>query len=78
MYKRQIINGRRGTGLLQGIVLQENSIDLKSVTSKAFDNGLLVVAAGNNVIRIVPPLTISKNETKQLLSKLHSIFKDFC
>ncbi len=73
-----IIKGRRGMGLLQGIVLQENSIDLKSVTSKAFENGLLVVAAGSNVIRIVPPLTISKNETKQLLKKLYSIFKDFC
>ena len=73
-----IIKGRRGMGLLQGIVLQENSIDLKSVTSKAFDNGLLIVAAGSNVIRIVPPLTISRNETKQLLKKLYSIFKDFC
>ena len=73
-----IIKGRRGMGLLQGIVLQENSIDLKSVTSKAFDNGLLIVAAGSNVIRIVPPLTISKNETTQLLKKLYSIFKDFC
>ena len=73
-----IIKGRRGMGLLQGIVLQEKSIDLKSVTSKAFDNGLLIVAAGSNVIRIVPPLTISRNETKQLLKKLYSIFKDFC
>ena len=73
----QIIKGKRGMGLLQGIVLQENSIDLKSVTSKAFENGLLVVSAGNNVIRIVPPLTISKNETTQLLNKLHKIFKDF-
>ncbi len=73
-----IIKGRRGIGLLQGIVLQENSIDLKSVTSKAFDNGLLIVAAGSNVIRIVPPLTISRHETKQLLKKLYSIFKDFC
>ena len=72
-----IIKGRRGMGLLQGIVLQENSIDLKSVTSKAFENGLLVVPAGSNVIRIVPPLTISRNETKQLLKKLYSIFKNF-
>ena len=44
---------------------------------KAFENGLLVVPAGSNVIRIVPPLTISRNETKQLLKKLYSIFKDF-
>jgi len=35
------------------------------------------VAAGGNVIRIVPPLTISRNETKQLLKKLYSIFKYF-
>ncbi len=73
-----IIKGRRGIGLLQGIVLQENTIDLKSFTSKAFDNGLLVVAAGRNVIRIVPPLTISRSETEKLLKKLYSIFKDFC
>ena len=72
-----IIKGRRGIGLLQGIVLKENSIDINAVTSKAFENGLLIVPAGNNVIRIVPPLTISRNETKQLLKKLYSIFKDF-
>ena len=72
-----IIKGIRGMGLLQGIVLKENSIDLKSVTSKAFENNLLVVPAGSNVIRIVPPLTISRNETRQLLKKLYSIFKDF-
>ena len=72
-----IIKGRRGMGLLQGIVLKENSIDLKYFTSKAFENGLLVVPAGSNVIRIVPPLTISKNEINQLLKKLYSIFKDF-
>ena len=71
------IKGRRGMGLLQGIVLQKNSIDLKLVTSKAFENGLLLVQAGSNVIRIVPPLTISRNETNQLLKKLYSIFKDF-
>ncbi len=72
-----IIKGRRGLGLLQGIVLQENSIDPKLVTTQAFKNGLLVVPAGKSVVRIVPPLTISKNETKQLLRKLYSIFKDF-
>ena len=72
-----IIKGRRGIGLLQGIVLQKNSIDPRSIISKAFENGLLVVPAGSDVIRLVPPLTISKNETKQLLKKLYSIFKEF-
>ena len=72
-----IIKGRRGIGLLQGIVLQKDSIEPRSIIAKAFENGLLVVSAGSHVIRLVPPLTISKNETKQLLKKLYSIFKEF-
>ena len=72
-----IIKGRRGRGLLQGIVLQKDSIEPRSIIAKAFENGLLVVSAGSHVIRLVPPLTISKNETKQLLKKLYSIFKEF-
>ena len=46
------------------------------VTQKAFEKGLLVVPAGGNVVRIVPPLIISKNEIKQLLEKLLLIFKE--
>ena len=47
------------------------------VTLKAFENGLLVVPAGENVVRIVPPLIISSNEISQLLKKLTKTFQDF-
>ena len=71
-----LIEGKRGIGLLQGIILKKDLINAKTITDKAFDKGLLVVPAGENVLRIVPPLIISKNEVKQILYKLTSIFKD--
>ena len=71
-----IIKGHRGIGLLQGIVLNEEIIDAKKITISAFEKGLLVVPAGENVVRIVPPLIISKNEMNMILKKLSSIFKE--
>jgi len=71
-----IIKGSRGIGLLQGIVLRDQIIDPKEITINAFDKRLLVVPAGDNVVRIVPPLIISKTEIKNILSKLSLIFKD--
>ena len=71
-----IISGHRGIGLLQGIVLDEQIIDSKQITLNAFDQGLLIVPAGGNVVRIIPPLTISKNEIKKILDKLTLIFRE--
>ena len=50
--------------------------DAKKITLEAFEKGLLVVPAGGNVVRIVPPLVISRREINILLDKLNSIFKE--
>ena len=73
----KIIGGVRGIGLLQGLVLKNEKINSKMVTIMAFEKGLLVVPAGKNVVRIVPPLTISRNEVKQILKKLILTFEAF-
>ena len=70
------IIGHRGIGLLQGIVLNDEFIDAKKIIISAFDKGLLLVPAGINVVRIVPPLIISKNEINIILKKLSLIFKE--
>ncbi len=72
----ELISEIRGLGLLQGIVLNKQAIDAKEVPIKAFEKGLLLVNAGDNVVRIVPPLIISDNEIKQLLNKVNLIFQD--
>jgi len=71
-----IISGKRGLGLIQGLVINNDYADAKKITLKAFDKGLLVVPAGGNVVRIVPPLVISRREINILLHKLNSIFED--
>ena len=71
-----IISSKRGLGLIQGLVINENYADAKKITLKAFDKGLLVVPAGGNVVRIVPPLVISRREISILLDKLNSIFEE--
>ena len=71
-----IITGKRGIGLIQGLVINQKYTDAKKITLKAFEKGLLLVPAGGNVIRIVPPLIISRREVNILLEKLDSIFEE--
>ena len=71
-----IISGKRGLGLIQGLIINEDYADAKNITLQAFDKGLLIVPAGGNVVRIVPPLVISRREINILLDKLDLIFGD--
>ena len=57
----------RGRGLMIGIEIKGNSSD---VQKEALKNGLLVLTAGPNVIRIVPPLIINEEEIKEGAKKL--------
>ena len=72
----QIIKGIRGIGLIQGLIIREEYSDAKTITLRAFDKGLLVVPAGGNVVRLVPPLIISRNEIQILLKKLNLILEE--
>ena len=71
-----IIKEIRGLGLIQGVVLKNTDKDAKNITVKALEKGLLVVPAGKNVVRFVPPLIISPKEIKIILDKLDLIFEE--
>ena len=58
---------RRGLGLMQGLEL---SVSPTSIINKAMDDGLILFAAGSNVIRFVPPLVISKADVDKMIEKL--------
>ena len=45
---------RRGKGLMQGLVIKGKPVG--EVISKAMEHGLLVISAGSDVLRMVPPL----------------------
>lgn len=62
-----LIKEVRGTGLLIGLELHTSA---KEVINKAFEDNLLMITAGENIIRLVPALTISYEEIELFLSKL--------
>jgi acetylornithine/N-succinyldiaminopimelate aminotransferase len=49
----------RGLGMMWGIELNEAAA---AHVAKCFDAGLLVTSAGDNVIRLLPPLVVSERE----------------
>lgn len=57
---------RRGKGLMQGLVFAEDK-PVALVIKKAMDNGLIVISAGGNVLRFVPPLVISKENVDEMI-----------
>lgn len=58
---------RRGKGLMQGLVL---STPVGETVNKAMEKGLLVISAGNNVLRMVPPLVITKENVDEMIEIL--------
>ncbi|PKM83920.1 MAG: hypothetical protein CVU86_09370, partial [Firmicutes bacterium HGW-Firmicutes-11] len=60
----------KGMGLLIGLDL---GITSKKFNEKAFANKLLLIPAGENVIRVLPPLNVSDEEIDLLIEKLTSI-----
>lgn len=66
-----IIKEVRGKGLM---VALELTLDVSGVIEKGYEHGLLMVNAGTNVIRFVPPLIIEKSNVDDLVGKLTTIF----
>ena len=62
----------RGKGLMIGIELEKESPDL---VEKALKNKLLINVTSGNVIRLLPPLVMNKEEANQMVSILACILK---
>lgn len=82
MYLEQRLNGlvkaygflktRRGKGLMQGLEVRD--IPVGGLVSEAMKEGLLVITAGTNVLRLVPPLVITKDHVDEMTEKLERAF----
>jgi acetylornithine/N-succinyldiaminopimelate aminotransferase len=67
------VRERRGKGLMQGIEL---SVPAKPYLQKAFEKKLLVIGAGPNVIRFVPPLIVVENQVDEMIDILKGVFEE--
>jgi acetylornithine aminotransferase len=66
----ELLAGVRGWGLIQGLLLRDGAATAGDVVKAAMAEGLLLVPAGPQVVRFVPPLVISQREIKQVLRRL--------
>lgn len=70
----KIVKDVRGLGLMLGIEVDGDS---SIVQKKALENGLLVLTAGKNVVRLLPPLNISVEDVKAGLNILVKVLKEY-
>lgn len=69
--KYDIILERRGRGLMQGLEFRG---PVKDYILAAMEKGLIIIAAGTNAIRFVPPLIITKEDIDGMINILESTF----
>ena len=69
--KYEFVREVRGMGLMQGLEL---TIPAGDIILKALDAGLIVISAGQNVIRFVPPLIIEEEHVDEMAAVLDGIF----
>jgi len=70
----KIIKDVRGVGLLIGLQLYK---DQTKFIEKLMDNNLLTIRAGENVIRILPPLTVKKKEIDLAIKIIKKVCKEY-
>lgn len=70
--KYDFLTQRRGKGLMQGLVVAGKPVG--EIVGKALENGLVVISAGSDVLRFVPPLIITKEQIDEMVEKLEQSF----
>lgn len=72
--KYDFITARRGMGLMQGLQM---TVPVGQVAAKALEKGLIVITAGSDVVRFVPPLVIEKEHVDEMAAILDEVFGSF-
>lgn len=70
--KYDFLTARRGKGLMQGLVVSGRPVG--EIVTKSIENGLLVISAGSDVLRLVPPLVITEQDVDEMIEKLEKSF----
>ena len=68
--KYDCILERRGSGLMQGLVFDR---PVAPVITKAMENGLILINAGSDILRFVPPLIITKENIDEMIGLLEPV-----
>ncbi len=64
------VKERRGMGFMQGLEITGRPVG--EIVKKALEEGLVVISAGSNVLRLVPPLVITRTHIDEMADLLES------
>ena len=67
------VKTRRGIGLMQGLVFDKPA---GPIIAKAMEKGLILISAGTDVIRFLPPLIIEKEDVDTMIAILKEAIKE--
>lgn len=67
------IKAHRGVGLMQGL---EFEVPVGDIIKKAMDKGLVLINAGTNIIRFVPPLVVTKEHVDEMIAILSGVLDE--
>ncbi len=69
--KYDFVKARRGLGFMKGLVVDKPTRD---IIVKALDEGLIILSAGKDVLRFLPPLVIGKEHIDEFKGKMTKVF----
>ena len=67
------IRAHRGIGLMQGL---ECDMPVNDIIHRAIEKGLLLINAGTNIIRFIPPLIVSKADVDKMIEIVDACFAE--
>lgn len=70
--KYDFVKERRGIGFMKGLVVD---IPIRNVIEMALENGLVILSAGQNVLRFLPPLVIQEKHIDEFKNILDTVFE---
>ena len=72
--KHDCIKARRGMGFMQGLEIEGRPVS--GIVSKALEKGLVIISAGTNVLRLVPPLVITRTQIDEMAGILDQVLSE--
>ena len=70
--KYDFLKERRGKGLIQGLEVEGRPIG--DIVNRGLEEGLIIITAGSNVLRFVPPLVVTEADVDEMIAKLEKCF----
>ncbi len=71
-----LLKERRGMGLMQGLEVVPE-VPAAEIAEKALEQGLIVITAGGNVLRLMPPLVIEPCHLDEMATKLGAVLDTY-